>query len=163
MKLYRAIALTLAMSLTFCNISIAQTSSEVIQQSVVLPDAPSATVETPSQEGMPPIKASLAPQSPREWSVDAGRKFWIANGVLLGSSILDAEMIARCAPSRCQFVPDVIRSRTALYGIGISASVALGYLSYQFKRSGNKWWYVPMAAVSAANFLYAGHSAYYGR
>jgi hypothetical protein len=37
------------------------------------------------------------------------------------------------------------------------------YLSYQLKKSGNKWWFVPVVAVTAANVVYATHAAQWGR
>jgi hypothetical protein len=90
-----------------------------------------------------------------------GSLFLVANGVLLGSTIANAEMIARCRPSACQAVPDAIRSRGALYGIGIPASLGISYISYRLKRGGTKLWIVPVALFTAGNIVYAAHASRY--
>jgi hypothetical protein len=167
MKLCKVKALILAVLMAVSNVAMAQAPSDVTQQAsaMPLPDAPSSAIaEKPAQERMPLIGASVAPRSPLEGSnTHLRRPFWLTVGALLGSSIADAELIARCRPDRCQIVPDAVRSRPALYGIGISASVGLSYITYQLKRSGKKWWYVPIDAATASNVVYGTHAAYFGR
>jgi hypothetical protein len=124
-----------------------------------LPDAPSAVAERQAAQDPPPALQSTAhaPRSPTSSSM--GFTFVVANGMLLGSTIADAEMIARCRPSACQAVPDSIRSRADLYGIGIPASLAASYISYRIKRGGSRWWIVPVAVLTAGNVVYAAHAA----
>jgi hypothetical protein len=116
-----------------------------------LPDAPSAVAEREApEETSPPPKAPL-PSADRSM----GPLFLVANGALLGSTIANAEIIARCRPSSCQSVPDAIRSRGALYGIGIPASLGISYISYRLKRGGTKLWILPVALLTAGNIAYA--------
>jgi len=116
-----------------------------------LPDAPSAMAERQAAQ-----EPSPAPQSTEQ-------SFVVANGMLLGSTIANAELIARCRPSSCQAVPDSIRSRPALYGIGIPSSLAISYISYRIKRGGSRWWIVPVAVFTAGNVVYAAHAAQWSR
>jgi len=132
----------------------------VVVSKLELPDAPSAMTEIPA-EGKPSDKHMVTRPSPVGASTGFGRTFLIANSVMIGSSITNAEAIARCPSDRCLSVPDSIRSRVTLYGIAIPASVAVGYLSYELKKSGNKWWYLPLAVVTGANVVYAAHAAQY--
>jgi len=124
-----------------------------------LPNAPSAMKTTPAAE-QPFDKTGATRPSP-VMGAGVGRTFWIANSVMMGSSLVNAELIARCPASRCLSVPDAIRSRAALYGIAVPASAAITYIAYRLKKSGNKWWYLPVAAVTGANVVYAAHAAPY--
>jgi hypothetical protein len=121
-----------------------------------LPDAPSAIAEQQAAEetSQTPRTSPLSPTKP---SLDP--VFLVANGFLLGSTIANAEMIAQCRPSACQAVPDAIRSRPALYGIGIPASLGVSYISYRLRRSGTKLWILPVALFTAGNIVYAAHAA----
>jgi hypothetical protein len=121
-----------------------------------LPDAPSAVAarQTAEEPAQPPRAAPLAPAK-----ISINPPFLVANGLLLGSTIADAEMIARCRPSACQTVPDAIRNRPALYGIGIPASLGISYISYRLRRSGTRLWIVPVALFTAGNIVYAAHAA----
>ena len=61
-----------------------------------LPDAPSAIAERQAPQEPSPAPASKT-QGPRSAiSSSMGPAFVIANGMLLGSTIANAEMIARC-------------------------------------------------------------------
>jgi hypothetical protein len=126
-----------------------------------LPDAPSAIgdkqapQEIHSEPAQPPLRGIV--------SRPAGATFLAANGALLGSTIANVEMIARCRPSSCQSVPDAIRSRGALYGIGIPSSLAVSYVSYRLKRSGTKVWILPVVAFTAGNIVYAVHASHFSR
>lgn len=122
-----------------------------------LPDAPSAVAARQAPEASsPPPKAPLAPANR---AMDP--MFLVANGVLLGSTIANIELIARCQPTSCQAVPDAIRSRGALYGIGIPASLGISYISYRLKRSGTKFWILPVALFTAGNIVYAVHASHW--
>jgi hypothetical protein len=125
-----------------------------------LPDAPSAVAEAQAAQSAPVAGnegKQLSPQSPTTGSL--GLTFIAANGMLLGSTIANAEVIARCRPSSCRSVPDSIRSRGALYGIGIPASLGISYVSYRIKRGGSRWWIVPVAVFTAGNVAYAVHAS----
>jgi hypothetical protein len=124
-----------------------------------LPDAPSAVSQAPQDQVSPP--SAEPKQEPRMPPTNRsfGVTFVAANGVLLGSTIANAEMIARCRPSACQAIPDSIRSRAALYGIGIPASLAVSYISYRLKRGGTRWWIAPVAVLATGNVAYAVHAA----
>ena len=131
-------------------------SGTVLAAGSSLPDAPSTIAQQqaapePSQPSRP---SPVAPAKPPLDTV-----FWVANGFLLGSTIANAEFIAECRPSACQLVPDAIRSRPALYGIGIPASLGISYISYRLRRSGTRWWVAPVALFTAGNIVYAWHAS----
>ena len=74
-----------------------------------LPDAPSAVREKQSTEepAPPPKPAQELTSKPGERSgeVTFTVPFWAANGLLAATTIVNAEMIARCRPDACQSVP----------------------------------------------------------
>ncbi len=45
-----------------------------------------------------------------------------------------------------------------MYGIGIPADFAAAYVSYRLKGNHNRFWIVPEAALTGANFYVAAHS-----
>jgi hypothetical protein len=132
-----------------------------------LPDAPSAVREKQSTEepAPPPKPAQELTSKPGERSgeVTFTVPFWAANGLLAATTIVNTEMIARCRPDACQSVPDSIRNRGALYGIGLAASFGTTYISYRLKRSGTRMWIVPVAAFTVGNIIYAVHASHYSR
>jgi hypothetical protein len=126
-----------------------------------LPDAPSAVAAPQTDQGAPvTAKGGMQGASTNE---SVGVPFVAANAILLGSTIANAEMITRCQPSACSSVPDAIRTRGALYAIGIPASVGITYISYRIKRGGSRWWIVPVAVFAAGNAVYAVHAAHWSR
>lgn len=177
MKARRSIALLLTVLLAASSLAIAEeplrapqaaagaTQSPNIADNKSLPDAPSAVASESSKGVQPARKTSMAesPTPNAAAATKAGPAFWATNGILLSSSLVNAEMIARCSPSSCQSVPDPLRNRAALYGIAVPASFGVSYLSYQLKKSKNKWWFVPAAAITAANLAYAAHASKWGR
>ena len=140
-----------SLSVSFTNENL-QVGSTATAPAGELPTAPS-----------PVSEKHVAGQQPPYFRMPVGNTFWVANGLLLGSTIADAEMITRCRASSCQSIPDSIRTRGALYGIGIPASLAVTYISYKLKRAGTKWWLVPVALFTAGNVVYAAHAAEWSR
>jgi len=128
------------------------------------PDAPSA-VEGRQAEAQTPSSAVLATdRSPQPAGREPiGRMFWVANSILFASTIANAELITRCQPTLCNSVPDAIRTRGALYAIGIPASLGITYICYRLKRNGTRMWIAPVAAFSAGNVAYAVHAAHDSR
>lgn len=129
-----------------------------------LPDAPSAIAKgVPAEEPVTPPSQSREKAPVPVGSISIGTPFWVANGALLGSSIANAEMITRCRPTSCLSIPDAIRTRGALYGIAIPASIGMTYISYRLKRSGTRMWIVPVALLTAGNLVYAWHAAQWSK
>jgi hypothetical protein len=136
-----------------------------------LPDAPSATKPdtstadpSTSPAASPAIKreshgAPVAAQGGPLW-VDrtvADRTYLALTGGMFGASVANAELTINCLgrhPS-CNDVPPSLKSRAAIYGIGIPADLGVAYLTYCLKRKHNHIWYVPAAAVAGANLFFA--------
>jgi hypothetical protein len=135
-------------------------SGTVSTAELSLPDAPSATAQqqAPQDSPQPSQTFKTSPAAPTT-NQPIGTTFLVANGFLLGSTIANAEFIAECRPSACQLVPDSIRSRPALYGIGIPASLGVTYISYRLRRGGTRLWIVPVALFTAGNIVYAWHAS----
>jgi len=138
---------------------LAQTGAPPAQTEVAarldapLPDAPNPE----------PRSAPLAVQRPTpggtQW-VDVDREFVMATSVLFGSSIANAELTTRCINSGfCTAVPGPLRSRGALYGVGLPADAGVTVLGYLLKHGGHRWWFVPAALVTAGNSIYAVHAS----
>lgn len=135
-----------------------------------LPDAPSATKpDTSAGEPAPSpvVKRESHGAAPAAmggpFGVDgrvADRKYLALTGAMFSASIADAELTLRCSKQgTCAYVPPSLRSRAALYGIGIPADLGIAYLTYYMKRKHSPIWYVPAALVTAAN-IYVGVHAY---
>jgi hypothetical protein len=134
---------------------VALTCSSWAQTADALPDAPTIqsagfVVSRNFRNSGEPVPAGIPPAFDRTF--DAA-----AIGVL-GSSIANVEMIMRCGPQACQAVPGGLRSRAGLYGVGIPAAVGISYLSHWLRRSGHRWWYLPMGLVTTGNVVYALHA-----
>jgi len=137
-----------------------------------LPDAPSASQPDTSTEGpspaAQPIKRSSqgapAAAAGGAFEVDRGvadRKFWVLSSSMFAASIANAELTQRCQKlGTCSFVPVPLRSRAAMYGIGIPADLGIMYLTYHMKKKHSPIWYVPSALVTAAN-VYVGIHAFH--
>jgi len=136
-----------------------------------LPDAPSATKPDPSTAdpaAAPAIKRDYPHGAPPAgvggpMGVDRGvadRNYLAFTGAMFSASVFDAELTMRCLEQKtCLYVPNSLRSRTALYGIGIPADFGISYLSYYMKKKHSRIWFVPEALVTVAN-VYVGIHAY---
>ena len=126
-----------------------------------LPDAPSAHLSAgPTGDSVSATSSNLLPTASKAKSEHAaGATFWVVTSIAFASSAANVEVISRCAPTSCQSIPPAIRSRGDLYGIAIPATAGVSYLGYRMKRDGNKWWFLPAAILTQANFIYAAHSA----
>jgi hypothetical protein len=137
-----------------------------------LPDAPSATLPAASSgepTAPPAIRRESSHGAPAAamggpLGVDRGVADWkylALTGAMFSASTANAELTLRCLnkhPS-CNDVPSSLHSRTALYGIGIPADLGVAYLTYYMKKKHSHIWYVPAAAVTAAN-VFLGIRAY---
>lgn len=128
------------------------------------PDAPSASptpspaVKNQSHYGAPPAAAG------GPLGVDrtvADRNYLLFTGAMFGSSIMNAELTVRCLDKHpaCNDIPQALKSRAALYGIGIPADLAISYLTYYMKKKHSHIWYAPSALITGAN-VFLGVRAY---
>ena len=137
-----------------------------------LPDAPTAATSDASNGGPMPSPAvkneshyGAAPAAVGgTFGVDrtvADRNYFLFTGAMFGSSVMDAELTLRCLDKHtsCNKVPSALRSRAALYGIGIPADLAISYLTYYMKKKHSRIWYAPAALVTGGN-VFLGIRAY---
>ena len=137
-----------------------------------LPDAPSSTKPDASaadpaaspavkrdSHGAPPA-AMGGPLTPDRTVAD--RNYLLLTGGMFGASVANAELTIRCLQvhTSCNDVPSSLKSRAALYGIGIPADFGVAYLTYYMKRKHSSVWYVPAALVAGAN-IFLGMRAYH--
>jgi hypothetical protein len=115
--------------------------------------APSPVVKRESH-GAPPA-AIGGPLSPDRSVAD--RNYWLVNGGMVGASIANAELTVRCleVQASCNDIPSSLKSRAALYGIGIPADLGVAYLSYYMKKRHSRIWYAAPAVVTGANMFLA--------
>ena len=139
-----------------------------------LPDAPRAADDndaapTPAPAPAPkPGPAKKTQQgapgaaSTGSWGIDsrvATGRYWAMTGAMFGASVADAELTVRCQEQKtCSYVPPSLRSRAALYGIGLPADAGISYLTYKLKKRENRFWYVPSAFITGANAYVAIHA-----
>ena len=131
-----------------------------------LPDAPSSA--QPATSGASPTASPVVRRESRgaapaamggPLGVDgrvADKMYLAVTGAMFSASIANAELTLNCLKQHasCNDVPSVFQSRVALYGIGIPADFAVAYLTYYMKAKHSRIWYVPAAAVTAANVVF---------
>ena len=132
-----------------------------------LPDAPSSTKPDAStadpaaspvvkreSHGAPPA-ALGGPLSPDRSVAD--RNYWLVTGGMVGATVANVELTVRClqAHASCNDVPSSLKSRAALYGIGIPADLGVAYLTYYMKKKHSRIWYAAPAIVTGANMFLA--------
>jgi hypothetical protein len=135
-----------------------------------LPEAPSVTMGFPSSQvgstsavSRPSNFGEVAIAAKRPW-IDmkiADSTYWASTFALVGSTIVNVEMTARCSEQgTCltQIAPS--SSRVKLYAYTLPTDVALSYLAYRLKGK-TRLWALPQMIFTAANLFSAGRS--YGR
>jgi hypothetical protein len=86
--------------------------------------------------------------------------FWSLQGLMFASAIAAAETTHNCIQAgSCTAIPVQFRTRTAMYNAGLPVAAGIAILSYEMKKHGNRWWYLPSVVVVAADGLLAVHSA----
>jgi hypothetical protein len=115
--------------------------------------APSPVVKRQSH-GAPPA-AIGGPLSPDRSVAD--RNYWLVTGGMFGATVANVELTVRClqAHASCNDVPSSLKSRAALYGIGIPADLGVAYLTYYMKKKHSRIWYAAPALVTGANMFLA--------
>jgi len=110
-----------------------------------LGDAPSATT-APNQDSTPaePTSANVA-----NWA------FHSVNAVMLASTVANAEAAMNCPT--CTSLPSSLHHRTFFYGVGLPVDLGLGFIGYDLKKKGHRWWFVPALAMTAANAYLTYH------
>jgi hypothetical protein len=77
---------------------------------------------------------------------------------MFGSVAAAVESTHRCLNAgSCTAIPNALQSRSAMYSVGVPVSVGIAILSYEMKKRGNHWWYLPPAIVVAADSLLTVH------
>ncbi|MFB3917506.1 MAG: hypothetical protein ACE14M_12300 [Terriglobales bacterium] len=126
-----------------------------------LPETPGAVVKiVQSPEGGSLEQLPLPAAKGKQLGKVADSKFWAVHGVMFASAISAAELTTRCMDDHfCTAVPDALRSRGALYGVGIPAAIGVTSLGYYLKTRGHRWWFVPAALVTAGSIVYGVHAS----
>jgi hypothetical protein len=87
-------------------------------------------------------------------------RFWSLQALMFGSAVAAAETTHNCIQAgSCTAIPVAFRTRTAMYNAGLPAAAGIAILSYEMKKHGNRWWYLPSMVVVAADGLLTFHSA----
>jgi len=119
-----------------------------------LPEAPSA-----ARKSAPAPPAAAGPIAGAETQ---DLHFMLVSGMMFSSSIANVELTTRCfRGGACTAIPGPLRSRGALYGVGLPIDIAVTVMGYRLKRAGHLWWFVPAAAVTAGNIIYSIHAVRY--
>lgn len=138
-----------------------------------LPDSPGVVVGSfsPGPNPSPRSSSSGATQTPpaaKRPFIDpqvADDPYWEFTGALLGATILNVEMTARCSErGTClTWIASGSASgstRLKLYAYTLPADAAVSFLAYKLKGK-TRLWVLPQALATAANLFSAGRS--YGR
>jgi hypothetical protein len=81
--------------------------------------------------------------------------YWAVTGAVFGSNIAAIELLQSClAINRCGAIPPGMRSRSAMYGVGLTVAAAVSGVDYYLKRSHNRLWFVPGALATAFDLTF---------
>jgi hypothetical protein len=139
--------------------ALAQTSTPVTLSSTEAPSEPLPEAPSPARQPAPVPSGAVAPIAVPE---TRDMQFMLVNGLMFSSSIANVELTTRCLHGgACTAVPGPLRSRGALYGVGLPVDVAVTVIGYGLKSSGHRWWSVPAAVVTAGNIIYSIHAVHY--
>lgn len=145
----------------------ASATSNILVAAVDLPDAPSSIAQSTDNSPNAAIShrhQTAPPAAEGSWidgsSHAADARYWGMTTLLFSSSIANAELTMRCIGQHtCAYVPPTFRRRLALYGIGFPADLGVSYFSLKMKERGARWWWIPDAAITAANVYVGIHAA----
>lgn len=80
---------------------------------------------------------------------------WAVTGAVFGSNIAAIELLHGClADKLCQSVPGPMRSRTAMYGVGLPIATGVSYLGFRLKKIEKPWWFVPGVAATSFDLVF---------
>jgi hypothetical protein len=86
-------------------------------------------------------------------------EFWSLQGIMLGTTIAAINTTHNCLQAgSCTAIPDFLQSRTALYNVGLPMAAGCAILSYEMKKHGSRWWFLPSAVATGAAGLLTVHS-----
>lgn len=103
-----------------------------------------------------PLQDAPAPAA-KPKAFHAGWSYFALTAALFGSSVANSETLARC--QTCGSIPESERRRGVTYGAGLPLDAAVSWLGYHLKKKEHRWWFVPGAALTAANAALAYHWA----
>ena len=87
-------------------------------------------------------------------------KFWALQGLMFASIPVAVETTHNCLNAgSCTLIPNPVQSRPAMYSLGIPVAAGISVLSYESKKRGNHWWYLPPAIIVGAGTALSIHSA----
>jgi hypothetical protein len=155
------------MSHKYATLVIALLVLSEIGQAQNLPDAPSVTVGSfpsvqvgtlavisPSQSG----GAAVSGKWPWIDMNVADTTYWNSTFALVGSTVLNVEMTARCSQQgTCLTYIAPHASRARLYAYTLPTDAALSYLAYRLKPKTHLW-ALPQLMFTGANLFSAGRS-----
>ena len=111
--------------------------------------APSANAGTKARESS--SKKSL-------WA-NSNLTYWALQGLMFASVVATVETTHNCMDAgSCTGVPDPLKSRTAMYSLGVPVAVGLSILGYELKKHGNRFWYLPSVLVIGGDTVLTVHS-----
>jgi hypothetical protein len=134
-----------------------------------LPDAPSSVLDgdtrVSDRHGSRQHRDGVPVPAFRSGYVDfavADGAYWAVTGAMFSSSVMTAELTQRCLKSgACTAVPDVFRTRKAMYGAGLPVSAGVAYFSYYLKARRFKLWWLPQVIVIGGEMIVSTHAAHY--
>ena len=86
------------------------------------------------------------------------KKFIAMSALAMGLTIADIERTQSCLNSHtCEEMnPTLPRSRAGMYAVNVPLNAGLMYLSYRFKASGKKKWWIAPIAIAGSHLVGAG-------
>jgi len=124
------------------------------------PPGNSKAAVTDSQGNFATTESSGSSRTGKREGTASRAAFWALQGLMFGSAIAAVQTTQNCLNAgSCMAIPTQLRSRAAMYNVGLPAAAGIAILSYEMKKHGNHWWFLPSTLVTAANGVLTFHSA----
>jgi hypothetical protein len=115
-----------------------------------------ARAEPPSYT--PAYLKPIEPVQPQSTKRVIDKKFIAMSALAMGFTIADIERTQSCLGSHtCEELnPMLPHSRAGMYAVNVPLNAGLMYLSYRFKASGKKKWWIAPIAIAGSHLVGAG-------
>jgi hypothetical protein len=134
-----------------------------------LPDAPGVTREQtaqldPNQESNALLpgttKANLGTAAKTEHRPVADRAFWTSTGILFAVTVANVQVSHSCLEAQsCTLEQLPSKSTGGMYAVALPIDAGVAFLGYKLKQHSHRWWWVPAAALTAAQTYSLIHAA----
>ncbi len=126
------------------------------------PQASSATQDPGATSGDFRYRANFTNSPPANAGVYNGSNlaYWSITSAVFASNIAAIELMERClAAHSCYAIPIGMRSRPAMYGIGLDGAIGTSIVGYYLRKKDKRWWSVPGLMATSFDLVFVAGAA----